>query len=246
LPPPEKSATATTTPSAGIFYDQEIDLHFNYPVEMMPLNGDSEMESGHLNIFGTSVDHDPEHLQAKRCMRPLLVADLPPDKAPQRDANMDGIWIDDTKEYIASRKPQSVTAKILLVEFVRDCVLKKVLKHEDDILGTLALAPVSIPGLQRQPQPLWFDVAGQKLHQNSGAGRPIINGQLAPAPVLMMAMAVQWRGHLLGWVFVSNDAQTFNEITKNQVRFGSGPWGTMFPANLGPKGHGTPLKILPK
>jgi hypothetical protein len=61
-----------------------------------------------------------------------------------------------------------------------------------------------------------------------------------------MAMSTQWRGHLLGWMFVSNDTEIFNEMTKSLVQFGDGAWGPMFAANLGPRGSGTPLTILPR
>lgn len=36
----------------GEFYDKELDLHFNYPVGMQTLDASSEMEQGHLNIYG--------------------------------------------------------------------------------------------------------------------------------------------------------------------------------------------------
>jgi len=42
------------------------------------------------------------------------------------------------------------------------------------------------------------------------------------------------------------DSAIFNEITKSLVQFGKGPVGPMFAANLGPKGSGTPITILPK
>jgi hypothetical protein len=56
---------------------------------------------------------------------------------------------------------------------------------------------------------------------NSGGGRPVVNGQQSPAPIVIMSMATQWRGHLLGWTFVSNDTEVFNETTKSLVKFGN-------------------------
>ena len=96
----------------GMFYDKQLDLSFNYPVEMCTLDMAAEMESGHKNIFGTSGDADPKHQEAKRCTHPLLDAELPEDKAPQRAATLDGIWVDDSREYKDSRKPQPIFAKI--------------------------------------------------------------------------------------------------------------------------------------
>lgn len=254
-PAPESAAAAQAAPKVeqaseaakpGIFVEKSLDLYFNYPVEMRTLDMAAEMESGHLNVYGVSGDNDPEHQEAKRCIHPLLDADLSQDKAPQRLASLDGVWVDDTKEYKESRKPQPIMAKIMLVELDRGCVPKKLKKKDDATLGNMALSAVSLPGIQRMPKPIWYEIGKQKIHMNSGAGRVIVNGQLDPAPVIIMAMATEWRGHLLEWVFTSNDTEIFNEITKSLVRFGDGPWGQMFPANIGPQGSGTPMTILPK
>jgi len=254
-PSPEKPAPQLATgqragdaaaPQPGMFYDQALDLHFNYPVEMVALDTSAEMERGHKNIYGVSGQNDPEHQEAKRCTRPLLDADLPQEKAPQRAADLNGVWVDDSKAYKKSRKTEPIFAKILVMEIVRECLPKELQKNENDVLGSIALGFVSEPGIQRMPNPIWYEIGKQKVHMNSGVGRPIVNGQLASAPIIVMAMATQWRGHLLAWVFTSNDTEIFNEITKSLVRFGDGPWGSMFAANIGPKGSGTPMTILPK
>lgn len=112
-------------------------------------------------------------------------------------ANLDGDWVDDSKEYRESRKPEPIFAKILVVEFLRECLPKKLQKDENDALGSMALSFVSEPWVQCMPKPLWYEVGKQKIHMNSGVGRPVVNGQLAPAPIFIMSMATQWRGHLL-------------------------------------------------
>ena len=81
---------------------------------------------------------------------------------------------------------------------------------------------------------------------NSGAGRPIVDGHLASAPIIIMSMATQWRAHLLAWVFSSNDTEVFNGITKSLVQFGDGPWEPMLASNVGPRGSGAPMTIAPK
>jgi len=245
-PPAGSKVGDVPVPNPGAFYDKELDLHFNYPVEMRILDFAADMESGHQNIHGVTGENDPEHQEAKRCFRPLLDVELPVEKAPQRAANLDGVWIDDSQEYKESRKPTSIFAKILLAEVIRDCLPKKLQKNENDALGSIAMSFVSAPGIQRMPKPLWYEIGKQKVHMNSGCGRPIVNGRLASAPVFIMSMTTQWRGHLLAWVFTSNDTEIFNEITKSPVQFGDGPWGPMFAANIGPKASGTPMTILPK
>jgi hypothetical protein len=236
----------TSQSDSGRFYDKGLEVHFNYPVEMKLLDGSSDMEIGHRNIFGMPGDTDPEHQEAKRCMKIILDACLPADKAPNRAADIQGLWVDDSKEYRESRKPEAIYAKILMVELLPDCVPKKLRKKEDDVLASMALSAVSMPGIGRMPKPIWYESGKQKIHMNSGVGRPIVNAQLASAPLIIMSMATQWREHLLAWVFTSNDTEIFNEMTKSMVQFGDGPWGTMFAANIGSKGSGTPMTILPK
>lgn len=230
----------------GVFYDKDLDLSFNYPVEMRTLDAFAEMDSGHMNLYGTPGDADPEHREAKRCVRPLLDTDLPEEKAPQRLASLKDVWVDDSKEYKESYKPQPIFAKIMLVDFDRSCLPKKLQHKDDDVLGSMAMGAVTEPGIQPMAKPIWYEIGKQKIHMNSGAGRPIANGQLSPAPIIIMAMATEWRGHLLEWVFSSNDTEIFNEITKSLVRFGDGPWSPMFAPNIGSQGSGTPITILPK
>jgi len=235
----------TSQSNSGKFYDKEMDLHFNYPVEMKLLDGASDMEIGHRNIFGMPGDTDPEHQQAERCMKILVDACLPADKAPQRNADIQELWVDDSKQYKESRKAEPIYAKMLMVELLPECVPKRFRKKEDDVLASMALSAVSMPGIGRMPKPIWYEIGRQKIHMNSGVGRPIVNSEVAPAPLIIMSMATEWRGHLLDWVFTSNDTEIFNEMTKSIVRFGDGPWSPMFAPNIGPKGAGTPMTILP-
>jgi hypothetical protein len=234
------------TPQSGVFYDKNLDLHFNYPVEMRTLDAASDMETGHRNIYGMSGDADSEHQEAKRCMNILFDADLPMENAPKRNADVGDLWVDDSKEYKESRKPEPIYAKIVIGELLRDCVPKKLRKKEDDVLGNMALSAVAVPGIGRMQNPIWYEIGRQKIHMNSGVGRPIVKGNLASAPVIIMSMATQWHDHLLVWMFTSNDAEIFNEITKSLVQFGEGPLAPMFAPNIGPKGSGTPMTVLPK
>ena len=244
--PVAKDSGAST--ESGKFYDKEMDLSFNYPVEMRTLDMMADMEAGHRNLYGESGENDPEHREARRCIRPLLDAELPAEKAPSRMASLEGVWTDQTKEHKDSYKPQPIFAKFVLIEFDRSCLPKKLQKDNkvDEVLHNMVLGAVSEPGLEAMFKPIWYEIGKQKIHMNSSVGRPIVNGKIEPAPVLIMAMATDWRGHLLEWVFTANDTEIFNEITKSLVRFGDGPWSPIFAPNIGPKGQGTPITVLPK
>jgi len=105
---PGLNTSAAAAAKPGEFHDKELGLHFNYPVEMQTVDASSAMDRGHMNIYGVSGENDPEHQEAKRCMRPLLATQLPEDKAPQRTASLDGVWVDDSKEYKESRHSSEV------------------------------------------------------------------------------------------------------------------------------------------
>ena len=224
----------------GEFYNRDLDLHFNFPVEMRAQDPREAMEKGHQNVYGVSGASDPEHREAERCARPLLDAELPEDDAPKRPASLAGVWVDEPKQ----RRPEPITATILMVEIMRDCLPKELQNNEDAALGNIALSFVSMDGIERMPKPIWYETGNQKIHMNSGAGRPAANGERLSSPIIIMSMSTQWRGHLLAWVFTSNDTEILNEITKSLVRFGDGPWGPMFAANIGQGGK--PMTILPR
>jgi hypothetical protein len=230
----------------GEFVDKSLNLSFRFPIEMKRVDMEQAMENGHEAIYGAPGDTDPEHLEAKRCILPLLDAELPCDYAPKRMGDLGGMWVDDSPEYKKSRKPEPITAQILMVEIKKSCLPKPLQKNENDALGNIALSSISIPGILPGGKPIWYEVGKQKIHMNSGIGRPIIKGVVAPAPIIIMSMATKWHGHYLAWVFTSNDREIFNEITKSPVKFGNQDWGSMFFGNLDPKGSGTPMKILPK
>jgi hypothetical protein len=245
-PPPPQATTKTSekpSPKPGEFYNKDLDLHFNYPIEMQMSDASALMESGHKFIYGVSGESDPEHQEVKRCTRFLLSADLPEDKAPQRVADIEDVWVDDSKEYKESRKPVPIFATIVMLELLRECLPKDAQADKDDILAGIAKDSVSEPGIQLMGKPLWYEVGKQNIHMNAGVGRPIANGELSPAPIIVMSMATEWRGHFLAWVFTSDDTEIFNEITKSQVQFGDGAWGAMYPATIGP--HGMPMAIAP-
>jgi hypothetical protein len=67
----ERQTSDVTAGKPGELYDKNLEMHFNYPVEMRTLDFSAEMESGHQNIYGISGENDPEHQEAKRCIRPL-------------------------------------------------------------------------------------------------------------------------------------------------------------------------------
>ena len=239
-------ANAAPQAKPGEFYSQDLELHFNYPVEMNAEDPNEVIERGHRAVYGVPSAGDPDHAAGMKCVRTLLDVILPEGNGPQRMADLGQIWVDDSKEYKESRRAEPISASIVLIEFMRECLPKKLLKNENDSLGSLAIELVSLPGIQRMPKPIWYEVGTQKVHMNSGAGRVIVNGHFASAPVLTMAITTEWRGHYLGWAFTSNDREVFNEITKSRTQFGDGPWGAMFPADFAPDGSVTGMTVLPK
>jgi hypothetical protein len=243
-----QQSPAEVTPDAGLviapgqFYAKDLDLHFNFPVEMKVVDMFAKIEQGHHAIFGVAGDTDAEHKEANRCVRPLLDAELPEDKAPQRRPSLAPVLPDAP----GAKEERPIYAEILFTEVLSDCLPKKLRKNDDAVLFDLAATPTSGPGVAPITKPLWYEIGKQKIHMTAGAGRVSANGRAVTEPLLIMAMATQWHGHVLLWTFTSNDREIFNELTKSVVQFGNTAPAQMFPPNIGPKGAGTPMTVLPK
>lgn len=51
---------------------------------------------------------------------------------------------------------------MVMVDLLPDCVPKKFRKKEDEVLASMALSPVSMPGIGRMPKPIWYEIGKQK------------------------------------------------------------------------------------
>jgi hypothetical protein len=229
---PEGAQTATP----GIFYAKDLDLHFYYPEEMIAADLPKQSNAEEMAGIGKSQPGDTARDGSEACLRTMLRAELPAGKAGTRLATLGAI------ENVPSVEQERVTATIWLFEVDMDCVCAAMRKKRDAAMRDISATITQAQGMTRMGPPLWYDLGKQKVHMSFAAGRHNPNER----PVLIMDMVTDYKQHVLMWIVQSNDAETFNFLTKSAVQFEGASPLPLFPANVGPQGFGgIPMKILP-
>ncbi|HEY3988279.1 MAG TPA: hypothetical protein VGM02_03205 [Acidobacteriaceae bacterium] len=233
---PDQSA-AITPPAPGIFYKSDLRLHFYYPVEMVPSDLVTATVLDSTAGIGKSQPGDSERDGSEACLRTMLRADLPADKADTRMATLGAI------ENTPSPEQERIAGTIWLFDVDMDCVCAAMRKKRDAAMRDISATITQAQGMTRMGPPLWYDLGKQKIHMSAAVGRH----NPSERPVLVMDMVTDYHGHVLMWIVQSNDAETFNTLTKSTVQFDKAPALPLFPADVGPQGFGgVPMKILPR
>jgi hypothetical protein len=199
---PDQSAVITS-PAPGIFYQRDLDLHFYYPEEMVASDPTKISDADRTAGIGKSKPGDSERDGSKACLRTMLRADLPADKAVTRMATLGAI------ENTPSPEQERVTGTIWLFDVDMNCVCAAMRKKRDAAMRDISATITQAQGMTRMGPPLWYDLGKQKIHMSATIGRHNPNER----PVLMMDMVTEYHGHVLMWIVQSNDAETFNALT---------------------------------
>jgi hypothetical protein len=173
------------------------------------------IDEGHVAVFGSMQNQAKEHELAGRCMKPILLAELP-DGAPQDD------------------QPSGAgAATLLLFEFIPSKECKAGFKYKDDerVAGGIAQTAIHLPGATPLSQPLWFDFGKQKLHITFSAYGLQNTSPDQPHALIAMA-AMRYRGHILGWMMSAGHLNTFNDLTKTSIELDDGKIYPLVPFNL--------------
>jgi hypothetical protein len=132
----------------GVFHEPATGLTMRFPVELVVRDAQKAIDEGHVAVFGSMQNQAKEHELASRCMKPVLLAELP-DGAPQGGPAIG-----------------CGAATLLLFEFIPSKECKAGFKYKDDerVAGGIAQTAIQLPGATPLSQPLWFDFGKQKLH----------------------------------------------------------------------------------
>jgi hypothetical protein len=146
-------AAAAQTEQPGVFHEPATGLTMRFPIELVVRDAQKSIDEGHVAVFGSMQNEAKEHELAGRCMKPILLAELP-DGSPRGD------------------QPSGASAAMLfLFEFIATKECKAGFKYKDDeaVAGGIAQAAVQIPGATPLSPPLWFDFGKQKFHATFSA-----------------------------------------------------------------------------
>lgn len=203
------------TVQPGIFHESATGLTMRFPIELVVRDAEKAVDEGHVAVFGSMQNKAKEHELAGRCMKPLLLAELPEDSSQ-------------------SNQPIGVSAAtLLLFEFIASKECKAGFKYKDDeqVAGGVAQTAIQIPGATPLSRPLWFDVGKQKLHatfaafglQNTSSGQP---------HALVVMAAMRYHKHILVWLISASQLNTFNDLTKTSIELDDGKVYPLVPFNL--------------
>jgi hypothetical protein len=221
-------------PNTTEWEDEALKLRLFYPSDLIKSDTAQVMQDGHLKLFGISGSSDPKLAAATRCLRPLLLLELPRQGASQTSQrSADG----STQVEV----PSAATATILLAELDVEC-LGSDESASTTLLGDMAEIVNKVPGMKSIAQPATYTIGWQKVHMAAAQGQPqqvqqqpdASNPQAAGASQLYtMGISTNWNSHLLVWYFSSNSSDTLNRITKTTVRFGSNQAAPLYPLTIG-------------
>jgi hypothetical protein len=203
------------TEQAGVFHEPATGLTMRYPVELVVRDAQKAMEEGHVAVFGSMQNEAKEHELARRCMKPILLAELP-DGSPQE------------------KQPSGADSETLFFfEFIPSKECKAGFKYKDDeaVAGGIAQTVIQLPGATSLSQPLWFDFGKQKLHITFAAFGLQNTSPDQPHALIAMA-AMRYHGHILGWMMSAGHLNTFNDLTKTSIELDDGKTYPLVPFNL--------------
>jgi hypothetical protein len=203
------------TEQPGIFHEPATGLTMRFPVELVVCDAKKAIDEGHVAVFGSMQNEAKEHELATRCMKPILLAELPK-ASPQGDQT--------SSEDVAT---------LLLFEFIASKECKAGFKYKDDekVAGGIAQTAIQLPGATPLSQPLWFDFGKQKLHAAFAAFGLHNTSPDQPHALIAMA-AMRYHGHILGWMMSASQLNTFNDLTKTSIELDDGKVYQLVPFNL--------------
>jgi hypothetical protein len=208
------SAVAQTE-QPGVFHEPATGLTMRFPVELVVRDAQKAIEEGHIAAFGSMQNEAKEHELAGRCMKPILLAELPNGPAQSHETS------------------SAPAATLVMFEFIASKECKAGFKYKDDekVAGGVAQWATQLPGATPLSRPLWFDVGKQKLHV-SFAAFGLQNTSPDQPHALMVMTAMRYHEHILCWMMSAMQLGTFNDLTKTSIELDDGKVYPLVPFNL--------------
>jgi hypothetical protein len=212
----------TPAPDTTEWENESLKLRLFYPSDLMKGDPSDVLQDGRLNLFGAAGITDPKLAEAVRCLRPMLLLQLPHSGPTQKsEPTADGA----TQVTVAP----AATASILLAELDINCLNAEHASKSTTLLDDMAEIVNKAPGMKPIAQPSTYTIGWQKVHMAAAHGQ---QGP-APSPVYAMGLSTNWNSHLLVWYFSSSNIDTLNRITKTTVRFGRDQAAPLYPLTIG-------------
>ncbi|MDQ2834975.1 MAG: hypothetical protein M3Y50_14795 [Acidobacteriota bacterium] len=228
------AAAQPPAPGTTEWESEPLSLRLFYPSDLAKSDATEIIQHGQFNLFGISGAADPTLAEATRCLRPMLLLELPhtgPAQTTTSQPTPDG----GTKVTIT---PQT-TATILLAELDVNCLPDEQM-HSTALLDHMAELVNNVAGMKPIAPPSTYTIGWQKVHMAAAQGQPQQKSQQdasakpsGPLQLFTMGISTNWNSHLLVWYFSSNSIDMLNRITKTTVRFGRAQAAPLYPVPIG-------------
>jgi hypothetical protein len=207
-------------PDTTEWENETLKLRLFYPSEMVKGDPSDFVRDGEINLPGLTGISDPKSAEAARCLRPVLVVQLPHASPTQKSQpTADGA----TQVSVTP----GVNATMLLAELDVTCLNEERAAKSTTLLNDMAEAVNRAAGMKPTAQPSTYTIGWQKVHMAAA------QGQQGAAPVYTMGISSNWNSHLLVWYFTSSSIDMLNRITKTTVRFGNDHAAPLYPLTIG-------------
>jgi hypothetical protein len=220
-------------PNTTEWENEALKLRLFYPSDLVKADTEQVMHDGNFTLFGISGASDPKLAEATRCLRPILLLELPESPSKLNVKVEPGLGGGNKTTDAANLR-----AIILLAELDINCLTTDQQKATN-LLADMAEIVNKVPGMKSISQPATYTIGWQKVHMAAAQGQP--PPQPAPAylqpsgsaQLYTMGISTNWNSHLLVWYFSSNSIDTLNSITKTTVRFGRDQAASLYPLTIG-------------
>ncbi|WP_263381862.1 hypothetical protein [Granulicella arctica] len=223
------------TPALKEWSNDQLNLHFSYPSDLVEREPKIAVQDDHLYLFGVQADEDPQLAAVTKCLRPKLLLELPGSEVTP-DAQAKGDF--DRSTQVTIRVPPAAT--IMLAELNVECMLPEKTMPKDLQEGMAGIV-YRLPGMHPMMTPARYTIGSQMVHVAASQGQPLqgLDAQSARAlRIFTMGIGTNWNNHFLVWYFASNSTPILNRITKSTVQFGKAKPFPMYPVQIGYAGTG--------
>ena len=196
-----------------IYTNPELHLTFSYPAELTPRDAATVLAAEQRMIYGADAATEGDPPRADKCAKVLLAVGENGAGSGATTWARVGLFDVDVR---------CLPAQALRNKKVMDTTLTKLVQQGTTEMGMMPIEP-----------PMFYDLAGQRMHFSAAQGTPVTMSDLQTGEEQVIgAAAVAVNGHVLGWVIEANDAALFNRLLGSQVDFGGGKGQRLFPARV--------------
>jgi hypothetical protein len=208
------------------YTNSEIGFSFSYPAELHAQSAESLAAK-----WKQATDKsDPKYKATDACTHVLLHAE-------RKDEPGVGASI---AIYGEGHSPKTVitvpvAGSVTITEMNQQCLPAEFKGREDEVLSAFASSVGEEPGMKLIGQPMWYEVEGHKVH--AGKARSAENSAkstnpTAPPTDYLASATVNIGGHLMIFMFETQDLYSLNKLVHGTVQFGSGESKPLLPLSI--------------